>query len=89
VDLYISLAKAEARRIQGDRQRPDARGELDDNKRAAMYREMQLLVRDEGGAVIPAFANDVFATRDTVRHGKLASNYEVDGRMFFDRWWFA
>jgi peptide/nickel transport system substrate-binding protein len=67
----------------------DARGELDDNKRAAMYREMQLLVRDEGGAVIPAFANDVFATRDTVRHGKLASNYEVDGRMFFDRWWFA
>jgi peptide/nickel transport system substrate-binding protein len=66
-----------------------ARGELDETKRAAMYRDMQLLVRDEGGAVIPAFANDVFATRNTVRHGKLASNYEVDGRMFFDRWWFA
>jgi peptide/nickel transport system substrate-binding protein len=67
----------------------EARGELDETKRAAMYRDMQLLVRDEGGAVIPAFANDVFATRDNVRHGKLASNYEVDGRMFFDRWWFA
>lgn len=67
----------------------EARGELDEGKRAAMYREMQLLVRDEGGAVIPAFANDVFAARDNVRHGKLASNYEVDGRMFFDRWWFA
>jgi len=67
----------------------EARGELDAAKRAAMYRDIQLLVRDDGGAVIPAFANDVFATRDTVRHGKLASNYEVDGRMLFDRWWFA
>lgn len=67
----------------------EARGELDEAKRAAMYRDMQLLVRDEGGNVIPAFANDVFATRNTIRHGKLASNYETDGRMFFDRWWFA
>jgi peptide/nickel transport system substrate-binding protein len=67
----------------------ESRGELDQAKRAAMYRDMQLLVRDDGGNVIPAFANDVFATRDTVRHGKLASNYEVDGRMFFERWWFA
>ncbi|CAN5297887.1 ABC transporter substrate-binding protein [soil metagenome] len=67
----------------------EARAELDDAKRAAMYREMQLLIRDDGGNVIPAFANDVFATRNTIRHGKLASNYEVDGRMFFDRWWFA
>lgn len=67
----------------------ESRGELDEAKRAAMYRDMQLLVRDEGGNVIPAFANDVFATRNTVRHGKLASNYEVDGRMFFERWWFA
>ncbi|WP_421695688.1 ABC transporter substrate-binding protein [Aestuariivirga sp.] len=66
-----------------------ARSELDQTKRAEMYRELQLLVRDEGGAVIPLFANDVFATSDKVAHGKLANNYEVDGRMFFDRWWFA
>jgi peptide/nickel transport system substrate-binding protein len=66
-----------------------ARSELDNGKRAEMYRDLQLLVRDEGGVVIPLFANDVFATNDRVRHGKLANNYEVDGRMFFDRWWFA
>jgi len=67
----------------------EARSELDAGKRAAMYRDLQLLVRDEGGVVIPLFANDVFATSSKVRHGKLADNYECDGRMFFDRWWFA
>lgn len=66
----------------------EARGELDAEKRADMYREMQVLIRDDGGVVIPVFANDVFAIRDNVRHGELASNYEVDGRMMFDRWWF-
>lgn len=66
-----------------------ARSELDQAKRAEMYHELQLLVRDQGGAVIPLFANDVFATSDKVAHGQLANNYEVDGRMFFDRWWFA
>lgn len=67
----------------------EARSELDDAKRAGMYRELQLLVRDEGGVVIPLFANDVFATSTRIGHGKLADNYECDGRMFFDRWWFA
>ena len=33
----------------------ESRGELDHAKRAAMYRDMQLLVRDDGGNVIPAF----------------------------------
>jgi ABC-type transport system substrate-binding protein len=67
----------------------EARSELDAGKRAGMYRELQLLVRDEGGVVIPLFANDVFAISSRIGHGKLADNYECDGRMFFDRWWFA
>jgi peptide/nickel transport system substrate-binding protein len=67
----------------------EARSELDVEKRAGMYRELQFLVRDEGGVVIPLFANDVFATSTRIGHGKLADNYECDGRMFFDRWWFA
>ncbi len=67
----------------------EARSEVDAAKRTGMYRDLQLLVRDEGGVVIPLFANDVFATSTKVRHGKLADNYECDGRMFFDRWWFA
>lgn len=66
-----------------------ARAELDEAKRRTMYHDMQRLTRDEGGAIIPLFANDVFATSDRVRHGKLANNYEVDGRLMLERWWFA
>ncbi len=45
-------------------------------KRAGMYRELQLLVRDEGGVVIPLFANDVFATSAKVRHGRLLQHLD-------------
>ncbi|MBB3064161.1 ABC transporter substrate-binding protein [Limibacillus halophilus] len=65
-----------------------ARAELDNARRMEMYREMQLLVHSDGGVVIPLFANDVFAVSDKVGHGDLANNLEVDGRMFFERWWF-
>jgi peptide/nickel transport system substrate-binding protein len=40
-----------------------ARSELDDAKRKALYREMALLVRDEGGVILPMF-ND-FANAST------------------------
>jgi peptide/nickel transport system substrate-binding protein len=66
-----------------------ARAEQDKAKRKDMYHEMQLLVRDEGGVVVPLFANDLFAITDNVRHGDLATVNEVDGRLFFERWWFA
>ncbi len=38
-----------------------AKGELDDAKRKAMYREMALLVRDEGGLICPMFNDFVSA----------------------------
>ncbi len=66
-----------------------ARAELNDSRRAEMYREMQMIVRDDGGVVAPLFANDVFATSKKVQHGPLANNLEIDGRLFFERWWFA
>ncbi len=66
-----------------------ARAELDDAKRGEMYGEMQRIVRDQAGTVVPLFANDVFATSNKIGHGELANNNEVDGRMFFERWWFA
>ncbi len=66
-----------------------ARAELDNTKRAEMYGEMQRIVRDDAGTVVALFANDVFATSDKIGHGKLAGNNEVDGRMFFERWWFV
>jgi peptide/nickel transport system substrate-binding protein len=66
-----------------------ARAELDDAKRAQMYAEMQRIVRDDAGTIVPVFANDVFAISDKIGHGELANNNEVDGRMFFERWWFV
>ncbi|MBP5856437.1 ABC transporter substrate-binding protein [Marivibrio halodurans] len=64
-----------------------ARGELDEALRAEMYHEMQLILNEDGGLIAPVFANDVFATRDGIAHGPLANNFEVDGRLFFERWW--
>ncbi len=66
-----------------------ARAELDNAKRSEMYAEMQRIVRDDAGTIVPLFANDIFATNDKIGHGELANNNEVDGRMFFERWWFV
>ncbi|MCR9222218.1 MAG: ABC transporter substrate-binding protein [Alphaproteobacteria bacterium] len=65
-----------------------ARGELDQALRAEMYHEMQLILNQDGGLVAPVFANDVFAVRDAVAFDPVANNFEVDGRLFFERWWF-
>jgi peptide/nickel transport system substrate-binding protein len=43
-----------------------ARGELDEDKRRALYRDAALLVRDEGGAIIPVFNDWVDAVSDRV-----------------------
>ena len=66
-----------------------ARIELDDAKRRAMYGEMQHLVRDDGGAVIPMFANFVFAMSDKVAHApEISAEWDLDGLKFPERWWF-
>lgn len=67
-----------------------ARTELDERKRGEMYFEMQRLVRDEGGVVIPVFPNTVFALSNTVGHKeKIASNWDLDGYRCLERWWFV
>ncbi len=68
----------------------DARAELDPGKRQDMYFEMQRIVSDEGSIVIPMFANFVFATSDKIATpGAMASNWDVDGERWAERWWFA
>ena len=68
----------------------EAKAELDDVKRNDMYREMQLLCRDDGGTIVPFFRNRVFARRSNVQHAEqLAGNWELDGARSFQRWWFA
>jgi peptide/nickel transport system substrate-binding protein len=68
----------------------EARAELDEAKRKAMYREMQALVRDEGGVIIPMYANYVFARSDKVARGEqISKSWELDGWKCIERWWFA
>jgi peptide/nickel transport system substrate-binding protein len=66
----------------------EARAELDEKKRRTMYVEMQRIVRDDGGVVIPMFAADLSGATEKIGHGPLASNWELDGFRCAERWWF-
>ena len=66
-----------------------ARAELNESKRREMYYEMQDIVSNEGGVVVPMYASYVFATKTEVAHNKLASNWDLDGNKGGVRWWFA
>jgi len=68
-----------------------ARAELDDDKRRQMYWEMQSLVRDDGGAVVPLFANHVMAynTKALGRPETVGGNWNLDGYKLLQRWWKA
>jgi peptide/nickel transport system substrate-binding protein len=67
-----------------------ARAELNEVKRREMYVEMQRLVRDEGGVVVPMFANYVFAMSNKVQHDEsMGADKDLDGTKGMERWWFA
>jgi len=65
----------------------EARAELDEAKRQEMYVEMQRILRDEGGAVVPMFANAIDGRNDKVAHCKVSSIAAFDGRRIIERWW--
>lgn len=68
----------------------EARAELDPTKREAMYFEMQEIVSNQGGVIIPMFANYVFATSSKIKTSdKLGSNWDMDGERWAERWSFA
>ena len=66
----------------------EARSELDETKRRDMYVEMQRLVRDEGGTIVPVFQDLTMAASDRVGFGKLSSLGQFDQGRAPDRWWF-
>lgn len=66
-----------------------SRATLDENKRSEMYSEMQRLIHEESGAVIPMFANYVWATKANVAHqAELSTKGDLDGFRCIERWWF-
>lgn len=66
-----------------------ARAELDDNLRREMYTEMQGLVSQDGGTIIPVFVNYVDAHNDKVAHGEVAGDRFFDGWKLVERWYAA
>ncbi len=67
-----------------------ARAELDEAKRQEMYFEIQEIVHNQSGAIIPMFANYVFGTSKKI--GKpdiIGSNLDLDGSRWAERWWFV
>ena len=67
-----------------------ARAELDQDKRRSMYAEAQMLISDDGGSLIPMFANHIMAVSKGVAHDEnVAANWELDGAKAPERWWKA
>ena len=68
----------------------EARAELDPARRAEMYYECQRLIQEDGGAIIPMFANYIMGKSPEVAHGEqVGSNWENDGNRAAERWWMA
>lgn len=67
-----------------------ARGELDEAKRGEMYGEMQRILSNEGGSVIPFFRSYVYGRSNSIAHsGQLGSDWPLDGYRAMERWWTA
>lgn len=67
-----------------------ARSELDETKRRDMYWEMQDLVANQGGVVVPMYASYVMAHSDKIGVPEvIATNQGMDGLRAFERWWFV
>ena len=67
----------------------EARGELDQDRRAALYREMALMVRDEGGLILPMFNDFIDAHTEEVQGWVKDPNYEMSGLSAPIRVWLA
>lgn len=65
-----------------------ARAETNEPKRAQMYADMQEIVKDEGGVLVPMFAQIVDAISDKIGHGPISGHMEADGQRSAERFWF-
>ena len=67
-----------------------ARAELDSNTRRQQYGEMQTILRDEGGVIIPMFANWVQAVSNKIATSDTVGNlWQMDNSRMAERWWTA
>ena len=67
-----------------------ARAELDDAKRREQYYEMQQILRDSGGVIIPMFANTVQAVNTRIATPeRVGGLWQMDNARMAERWFQA
>lgn len=65
-----------------------ARAELDEKKRAEMYREVQMIISADGATLIPCYVRDGAVVSDKIgTTGQYGGGWEMDGANFVKRWW--
>lgn len=68
----------------------EARAELDTDKRREMYYEMQQILKDDGGVILPMFANYVQAISNKVGTPDVIGNlWQMDNARMAERWWMS
>ena len=73
-----------------DRLLLEGRAELDPDKRRAIYVEMQQILHNDGGLLLPLFQSDVMAYHNRLAVPEVVgNNWELDGAKNSERWWFA
>jgi peptide/nickel transport system substrate-binding protein len=66
------------------------RSELDSDKRREIYHEMQELCSNDGGTVVPMYANWVDAHSNKLANsGTIGNLWQMDGCRITERWWFT
>ena len=66
------------------------RAEIDTDKRRAIYHEMQEICSNDGGTVVPMYANFVDAhTTKLANSGTIGNLWQMDGSRIAERWWFS
>lgn len=64
------------------------RAELDEGKRREIYRDIQLIIKDQGSCIVPGFANVVQGlAKDIGTSDKIGGGWDMDGGHFLKRWW--
>jgi peptide/nickel transport system substrate-binding protein len=64
-----------------------ARAELDSDKRREQYFEMQQILRDDGGVILPMFANYVQAVNNRISSPDTVGNlWQMDNARMAERW---
>lgn len=64
-----------------------ARGELDQAKRTAIYRDMSLMVQNQGGSIIPMFNDNIAAVGQRIQGWKTNPNLELMDSMAPSECW--